>query len=150
MPTVQSTYNDMAAAVAGQIANLEDSKNVISRTVQTAVLPFGAVATQGTTDNTVRPAATGRTIFRGIAVRDRATPIGAAANQYAVGDTAGVITEGVVYVTVSGAVTAGAAAYWVEATGAITATSSGNLAIPNAIFDSAAADGALAKLRLGR
>ena len=44
-------------------------------------------------------------------MRDRATPIGAAANQYAVGDTAGIITEGVVYVTVSGAVTAGAPAW---------------------------------------
>lgn len=148
MPTVQSTYGDMAAAVAGQIANLEDSKNVISRTVQTAVLPFGAVATQGTTDTTVRPAAAGRTIFRGIAVRDRAAPIGAAANQYAVGDTAGVITEGVVWVVAGEDVTAGSAAFWVEATGDIVDTSSGNLAIPNAIFDSSAANGALVKLRL--
>lgn len=146
MGTVQSTYGDMAAAVAGQIAEM-GLTNVISRTVETAVIPFGAVATQGSTDNAVRPAGAGRTIFRGIAVRDRSVDA-TSVDQYPVGSTGGFVEKGVVWVVAGETITAGVPAYWVEATGAIVDTASGNLAIPNAIFDSAAANGALVKLRL--
>lgn len=244
MPTVQSTYNTMAAAVAGQIANMEDVKNVVSRTVKTAVLPFGAPACRNGTAGQVRPAfaatktaaaaakaggnaantgaitmdattpvltgakpgvytirciaaaansgtfrvedpdgfvkgdvAVGATFsddikfsiadgsqdfivgegfdvtvaitepdFVGIAVRDRATPIGASANQYAINDTAGVLTKGSIWVTVAEAVSVGDDAYF-TATGTITKTRT-DFPIPRGSFDTAAAQNALAILRI--
>ena len=58
------------------------------------------------------------------------------------------MNEGVIWVTVSGAVTQGAAAY-VTSAGAWTATTTSNTAVP-AVFDHAAADGALVRLRVRR
>ena len=146
MPPVQSTYGTMSAARAGMIANGEGVLNDISRTVEdSAGIGFGVLVFQGTDDLGIT--ATPGTKVRGITARaqarDAATP-----DKYAQYETAKVITTGVIWVTVSGAVTAGADAYYTSA-GAFTATSSGNTALTGAFFDSSALSGGLAKIRLG-
>lgn len=142
---VQTTYGtNIAAAVAGMVANSELA-NVISRVLQHAVVGFGVGVFQGTADNQVTPDGDGRK-FRGVTVLDP-TVRPELTDQFAVGDTVPVMTKGVIWVTVVGSVVAGAAAY-VGDDGEFSSAASGNTAIPNAIWDSSAANGELAKLRL--
>lgn len=156
MPNVQFSYSgNLAPGYEGMVANMEVT-NIISRNVETAGgIGFGKPAYQGTNDQGI--AATG-SILRGVTVVDHFTrpaayapnPANAAASSgdaYAQGDTASIATRGVVWVVVSGAVTAGAPAYLTSG-GAWSATATSNTAVPNAIFDSSAANGGLAKLRI--
>lgn len=151
MPAVQTTYNEtMRQAVAGMIADMSP-QTIVSRFVEgSAGLAFGAVAVQGTADNQVTKAAAGAA-FVGIAVLDptriTATPP-ASVDQYQEGHMASILLQGTIWVTAGAAVKAGDAAYFVPATGVITNVATGNTAIPNARFDTSAASGALAKLRL--
>lgn len=69
--TVQSTYSDtQPAAVAGMPATLINGP-VISRTVETANVPFGRAVTQGVADKGCILFGSGHTVFLGIALMDR-------------------------------------------------------------------------------
>ena len=151
MPAVQTAYPaTLAAGTLGMIANGEWFTNIISRVVDpTAPAPvnFGDPVLQGPSEQTVVPVGTGSGAFRGIAIRDAGLPP-TANDQYPATATIGVMTKGVVWVNAAAAVTPGQAAYFTPA-GALTAASSGNTAIPGALWESAAAAPGLAKLRLG-
>jgi|GEM_PF-3431772 len=142
MATQTNYPTTMAAGYAGQIVNSE-LNNIISATIVGAVVAFGLAATRGATDGTTK---IGGTAFFGIAVRDQAVE-GTSPNAYPVGATGGFMTKGVVFVTAKEAVTAGDAAGF-NAAGELVKAATGT-AIPNAVFDTSGAAGALVKLRLG-
>lgn len=143
----QTVYRDnLAPALEGQVANMTPS-NIVSRSVETGALAFGAVAVQGVQDLAVRPAATGQTKFVGIAVLDQAVEP-ASPNTHPVGGVAGILRTGSIWVKVGEAVAPGDPAFFVAASGAIMKTASGNIAIPNSRFDTTAAASGLALLTI--
>lgn len=147
MPSVQTSYLDRAvAAYEGMVANLEPAV-LISRTVATAAIGFGLAVKQSTNDHDVEAADDAADVYRGITVRDQSIDP-ALVDEYAVGETATIITKGVVWVKAGATVAAGAAVYMIDADGRFTSSSSGNLAIPNAVFDASAVADALVPVRL--
>lgn len=155
MPNVQSTYTEnMRVAVAGQRANMEPV-DLISRNVEdVAGCGFGIVVQQGANDGgclvDLNTAAMDAYKFLGVTMRERGvnpeTP-----NGWATGESALIMRKGVIWVTVDGAVTAGQDVTVTLATGKLgtKAVAAGIIAIPNARWDSSAADLGIAKLRLG-
>lgn len=148
--TIQSTYaTDYTRGFAGMVANGEAS-NRISRTVEDAAgIAFGKAAFRGAADHgaTGTPAA-GK--FLGIVIADAGVaPLTTATAdimpQYS---TAGLLNEGVIFVTAGEAVVAGDQAY-VTAGGVINKTLTSNTLIP-AKFDETAASGAIVRLRVTR
>lgn len=136
--------SEMDVGVAGAIANTEN-KNIISRTVQGAAgIPFGRAVVQGTADKTVRAATTGDTTFVGVTVLDR-TARDLTAGGFVEKETARILEEGVIWVEVTAAVKAGDAAAVDLATGKF---NKAGAAFAGAIFDTSAAAGALAQLRI--
>lgn len=136
--------SEMDVGVAGAIANTEN-KNIISRTVQGAAgIPFGRAVVQGTKDKTIRAATTGDTAFVGVTVVDR-TARDLNAGGFVEFETARVLEEGVIWVEVTAAVKAGDAAAVDLATGKF---NKAGAAFAGAIFDTSAAAGALAQLRI--
>ena len=150
MPAVQTSYpNFRGAGFAGMIANGEWVTNIISRVVDPAAalaVNFGDPVLQGPSEQTVVSANGNAGVFRGIAIRDTTLPPGNN-DQYTATTTIGVMTKGVVWVNAAVAVNPGQAAYYTGA-GALTNVATGNTAIPNGIWESAASGAALAKLRL--
>lgn len=148
--TVQSTYvTDYPAGQPGNVVNGEAS-NRISRTVEDAAgLPFGKAAFRGSSDHGVvlAPAAGA---FMGIVIAD----VGVAPTTAALADimpqysTAGLLNEGVIYVSASVAVADGDAAY-VTSAGLITNVSTSNTAIP-AVFDATTSAAGVVPLRVRR
>jgi hypothetical protein len=143
MPTVQSTYVDnIPVGYAGGLVN-EEPKTLISRNVEDAAgIAFGLAVMQGTED---KGCVVGDgSDFLGVTVRDQsvdpATP-----SLFAENDNARIITEGVVWVANSGGVAAGDPVVALAA-GALGTGSSPLVA--NARWDTTAADGELAQLRL--
>lgn len=149
---VQTTYGDrMDAARAGQIANTEPS-TLISRTVETvAGVGFGKVVQQGAADNGCKSDLTAMdaNTFLGVTALERSTRP-ETPDVFAQYESARIMRKGVIWVTVDGAVAAGNDVTVTLATGALgtKAVAAGIIAIPNARWDSSAADGELAKLRL--
>lgn len=150
MPAVQSTYlNENAIAYEGMIVNTEPN-NLISREVEGAAIGFGKAVKQGTADAGVALATASNDVFRGITVRTNDQD----AEEYPVRASALVMTRGVIWVTAHDTVVAGAAVYVaVSASPAadamkFTDAASGNLAVPNAIFESSGAADELVKIRL--
>ncbi|WP_226780336.1 structural cement protein Gp24 [Oceaniglobus trochenteri] len=144
---VQSTYLDnMPVAFEGMIANTEPNV-LISREVQTAAIGFGKAVKQGTADKQVIAASAAADVVRGITVRDQSTTD----DEFAVADSALVMTKGVIWVTAFDTVVAGAAVYMRVAggSGKFTDTSTDNLAIPGAIFETSGAADELVAIRLG-
>lgn len=144
MPAVQTTYNSrLSNGLAGQIANTEQDTNVISRVVEGASgIGFGIPVIRGTDpENQAKIGAAG--VFLGISVRDP----GGVEDKYAQYDNIAVLTRGVIWVVAGEAVTAGDAVYRTSA-GVLNKTAAGNTLIANAEWDSTAANGALARLRL--
>ena len=151
MPAVQTTYPTFHPAGAlGRMANGEWLTNVISRIVDPAaanpVAP-GDPVLQGANEQTIVSANGGSGVFRGIAIRDATLPPGTG-DSFAPTVTLGVLTKGVVWVNAAAAVSPGQPAFYTAA-GALTATATGNTAIPGALWESAATTPGLAKLRLG-
>lgn len=137
------TYRgQMDVAHAGMIAESQAVRDVASKVVETAAVPFGRAVGAGTADGSVKLGGTG---FIGITVADKTR----AADQYAVGEVAGVMRKGTIWVTVGAAVTPGDTVYFVPATGVITDVATDNTAIPGAKFETTAASGALARVYLG-
>lgn len=143
---VQTTYSsNISAGVIGAQAT-ELPATIISRNVETAAgLAFGVAAAQGTADKGVIAFTTGGK-FVGITLRDESA---FGDGLFPQNSEARIITKGDVWVTASVAVAAGDAVYLVAATGLFTNVSTSNVAIPNARFDTTAAAGALAVVRLG-
>lgn len=144
---VQSTYTErMDAAVAGQIANTETS-NVISRTVEdSAGIAFGLAVTQGTDDHECTAFA-GTGSILGIAARDQSVDPDNP-SEFAEGDTARILTQGVIWVTAAEAVDAGDSVY-VEDDGTFTSTANSTATqIDNARWDTSTTGSALAKVAI--
>ena len=144
---VQTTYaTNMAVALNGMIANTEPNV-LISREVETAAIGFGLAVKQGTGDKQVEAATAAADVVRGITVRDQSVT----SDTFAVGESALVMTKGVVWVTAFDTVVAGAAAYMrvVGGSGKFTDTTTDNLAIPGAIFETSGVADELVAIRLG-
>tara|TARA_R110000782_G_scaffold168817_1_gene260828 strand:+ start:457 stop:900 length:444 start_codon:yes stop_codon:yes gene_type:complete len=134
----------MTVGYAGMIAEGQIVKDVASKVVTTAVVPFGLAVGLGAVDNSVRLGGGG---YIGVTVADKTR----AADQYAVGEVAGVMRKGTIWVIADGAVTDASVVTYTEATGVIGARSvaTGIVAIPGAKFETTAADGALVRVYLG-
>ncbi len=157
MAVIQSTYTQsIPVGYPGMVANGEEG-NRISRTVEDAAgLPFGRAAFRGAGDRgcTATPSATAGA-FLGISISNLAIQPtagviapGFAADIYHQYGEAGLLNEGVIFVTAGSDTTQGAAAF-VTSAGAFTATSSGNTAIP-AVFDETVSSGGIVRLRVRR
>ena len=146
---VQTTYADrMDAGRPGAIVNTEP-QTLISRTVETADgIAFGAPAAQGSADKGIIATEAGVTAILGVVVRERSTNPETGGDKFAEKDSARLMTKGVIWVTAGEAVAAGDAAYVTVADGTFKKTATGNVAIPNARFDTSGASGALVQLRL--
>lgn len=130
---------------AGQQGNMVPA-TLISRQVESANLPFGAPAFQGaddkgcTTDQTTGSATNG---FVGIAIGEFGK------GEFAQGDEARLMTQGVVFVTVAEAVVAGGDAYY-AADGTWTANGgAGDTKLTGARYDTSGDANDLVELRLG-
>lgn len=139
--TVGTYTTENALGYPGMIAEGQAIKDVASRVVETAAVAFGLAVGKGTADESCKLGGTG---FEGITVADKAQE----ADQYAVGDMAGVIRKGTVWVTASVSVVPGDAVYFVAATGEITNVATANVAIPNGSFETTATAGNLVRLHL--
>ncbi len=137
------TYTTRTAlGYAGMIAESQIVKDVASKAVTTAVVPFGVAVGAGAADGTCRLGGTG---YLGITVADKSR----AADQYAVGEMAGVLRKGTIWVAVGADVDPADTVYFVPATGVITSVSIDNTAIPGAKFETTATSGNLARVYLG-
>ena len=126
----------------GMIAESQMIKDVASKVVvTTASIPFGVAVGAGASDGSVRLGGTGA--YQGITVAD----LSRTADQYVLGEVAGVIRKGTVWVTASTAVTADAPVTYTAATGVIGAGLA--TTIPNAKFETSASAGALVRVYLG-
>lgn len=144
MGAVQTTYAERhTIGKLGEIADLGQS-DVISREVEPTSIAFGLAVVQGTADDQCKLGAAGS--FLGISVRDTTLPV-TRGDAYAQYDTAAIMRKGVIWVTAGEAVVAGDVVYRTSA-GVLNKTSSGNTLVANARWETSAASGALAKLRL--
>jgi hypothetical protein len=151
MPAVQTNYNQtMRPALAGMKTDMSP-ETIVSRQVEGAAgLAFGAVAVKGTGDRQVKASAAAAA-FAGIALIDPVlSPLTPPTNpdQYNAGEMAALMLKGTVWVVAGEAVAAGDPVYFVPASGALMKTATGNTQIANARWDTSAASGALAVLRL--
>lgn len=141
---IQTTYSDrIGLGYAGQVTDMTLT-DIVSREVETAAVGFGKPVIQGTADHGCKVGAAG--VFIGITVRDVTLPPGNA-DEYGVGDTAAIMTKGTMFVTAGEAVVAGDVVYRTTA-GVLNKTSSGNTLIVGARWETSAASGALARIRL--
>jgi hypothetical protein len=130
---------------AGMIAEGQQVKDVASKRVTTAVVPFGrAVGRDGVIADTVRLGGVG---FEGIAIADKTR----LDDEYIVGEMAGILRKGTVWVVADGAVTTAGVVTFTVATGVIgaRAASASIVAIVGAKFETAGANGALVRVYLG-
>jgi hypothetical protein len=103
----------MPLGLPGMIAEGQQVKDVVSKRVTTAAVPFGrVVGRDGVIDGAVKLGGTG---FEGIAIIDK-TRVG---DEYIVGEMAGILRKGTVWVTASTAVDPGDAVTFTAATGVI-------------------------------
>ena len=148
---VQTTYLDnLPAGLAGMIANTEPNV-LISREVETSAgIGFGLPVRRGTNPATqCRVMAAGATEVLGITVRDHSTTD----DKFAQYDSALLMRQGVIWVLVTdaGGVAAGDPVWVTLSTGAFSNADvgSGNgLLLPGCRWESAGANGALAKMRV--
>lgn len=123
---------------AGMIAD-HSLKDVASRKIETADVAFGLAVGRGTADGTAKLAGTG---FEGIAVSDKSRT----ADKYAVGEMAGVMRKGSIWVTASTNVAPSDPVTFTAATGVIGAGLVTTIA--NAKFENSANDGDLVRVHL--
>jgi hypothetical protein len=150
MATYQTTYGAAPAkGLPGQIAS-EEKCNKVSRTVETAAgIKFGAPAQRGTGDHGVAILTTGD--FLGLAVLNPAVPPNAdnpdAYPQYFTG---AFMTMGTMYVTAGGAVAQGDAVFYNTLTHRYVNAAGTDIVgpIPDAVFDTSGANGAIVEIAL--
>lgn len=139
----QGAYpNSFAVGYAGMIAEGQPSRDVASKLVEASVIPFGLAVSVGTADGSCRLGGTG---YVGITVADKTRT----ADQYAIGEMAAVIRKGTVWVAVAAATADTDIVYFTVATGAISGVITGNVAIPNARFETTTAGAGLIRVYLG-
>ena len=103
----------MPLGLPGMIAEGQQVKDVVSKRVTTAAIAFGlVVGRDGIIDGAIRLGGTG---FEGISIIDK-TRVG---DQYIVGEMAGILRKGTVWVVASTAVDPGDAVTFTAATGVI-------------------------------
>ena len=146
MPPIQTTYNaTMPIARVGAIVDMRN-RTVISRELTSPTLAFGQPVFRGTADHLCAGiGASGG--FLGMSVLDptvRAPNL----NQFVQFDTVPILLKGIMWVTAAAACSPGQPAYY-DASGNITNVSSGNTAIPGGTFETTAAAGGLAQMRIG-
>lgn len=142
----QTTYlSEQPAAYEGMIANTEP--NVLISKIAEEAIGFGKAVKQGAADNGVGVADNAADTVRGVSCRDMSQDP-ASVDQYAANDSVLVMTKGVIWVTAADGVAAGAAVFMVPASGKFTDTSTSNLPIPNAIFETSGVADDLVKIRL--
>ena len=153
MSTYQTTYNDAPPkGVHGQVANAELS-NRISRTIETAAVPFGAPVQRGTADHGAAIFSAGD--FLGIAILNPAVPGNVATSTtpdlYPVGFTAAILTKGQMYVTAGEAVVPGDDVYYVTATKRYTTTAAAGAVGPltGVFFDTSGGNGDIVEISIG-
>lgn len=153
MSTYQTTYNDAPPkGVHGQVANAELS-NRISRTIETAAVPFGAPVQRGAADHGAVAFTTGD--FLGIAILNPAVPGNVATattpDIYPVGFTAAILTQGQMYVTAGEAVVPGDDVYYVTATKRYTPTAAAGAVGPltGVFFDTSGGAGDIVEISIG-
>ena len=131
----------MPVAYAGMIAESQLTKDVASKVITTGAVAFGlAVGRNGTTPGTARLGGTG---FEGIAVADKSR----LADQYEIGEMAGVLRKGTIWVLAANTVTIADPVTFTAATGVIGA---GLLTtIADARFETAGTVGQLVRVYLG-
>lgn len=148
MPAVQTTYDAVRpVGYAGMIANGETS-NRISRTVEDATaIGFGKPAFRGAGDHGVT--ATPSAALMGITIANYAAPAVAATgvqvDSYPQSSTAGILTQGVIWVQSSVAVADGDQAY-VTSAGALTNVSTSNTILTGWFFQDTLSAGGLTRL----
>lgn len=150
---VQTSYPDtMAAAYHGMIANTEPNV-LISREVEAAAgLGFGVPVTQGTADDQVVIVSASTDEVIGITVRDPSVDPGTA-DTYEQNASALLMRKGVMWVTVTdaGGVSAGDPVWVLVADGTFSnadAGTSSSLRLTGSRWETSAANGALAKIRV--
>ena len=142
MPAVQTSYSENQGALrVGQIVDTTDN-TLISRNVEVAALGFGLPVVQGADDRGAWKAKTGDTKILGITVRERSQEN----DEWAVGDTARIMTKGTIAVTASVEVSAGDPVTVVVATAAFSNT--GGVAIPNATYQTSGGVGDVVEVKL--
>lgn len=153
MATYQTTYNAAPAkGVHGAVAN-EELSNRISRTIETAAVPFGAPVQRGAADHGAANFVDGA--FIGIAILNPAVPGNVATattpDQYPVGFTAAILTRGQMYVTAGAAVVPGDDVYYVTATKRYTTTAAAGAVgpLPGVYFDTSGGDGDIVEISVG-
>lgn len=145
-------YNtDPVVALEGMIADTSPAV-IISRTVETAALGFGKPAVQGAADHGCDGDVSGAADIIGISVRSQATPA-ESPNEYPVGDTASLMRKGVIWakVTDAGGVVAGDPVWLKLADGTYSNAdvgSSGSIKLAGCVWETSAANGALARMRV--
>lgn len=127
---------------AGMIAEGQTVKDVASKAVENAAVGFGLAVGAGTADGSCRLGGTG---YLGITVADKTR----AEDEYQIGEMAGVMRKGTVWVNVPVAVADTDTVYFVAATGVITNVSAGGTAIPGAKFEITTSGAGLTRLYLG-
>ncbi|MDZ7905219.1 MAG: hypothetical protein U5N55_05155 [Cypionkella sp.] len=137
----QGTYiNSPAIGYAGLVAEGQPSRDIASRQITTASVGFGLAVGRGATDGTARLGGAG---FEGITIADKTRT----ADLYAVGEFAGVMRKGEVWVTASTAVTPADPVTFTAATGVIGAGLAATIA--GAKFETTATIGQLVRVYLG-
>lgn len=125
---------------AGMIAEGQTVKDVASKSVETAAVAFGLAVGAGTADGSCRLGGTG---YLGITVADKTR----AADQYAVGEMAGVLRKGTIWVTASTDVDPDDPVTFTAETGVIGAGLATTIA--GAKFETTATTGNLVRVYLG-
>lgn len=138
----QTVYKEtMDAARVGMLADTTNT-TLLSRNIEGAAVGFGKPVVQGAADKGARISTTGDTKILGITVRERST----LDDEFAVGDSARVATVGAIWVSVVAAVAAGDPVHVIVADG--TFTNTGGVEITEARYDTSAAIGELALVRM--
>lgn len=137
----QGNYDtDMGVGYAGMQADLSGPRDVASRTIETAVVAFGLAVGAGSADGSAKLGGAG---FQGVTVADKSRT----ADEFAVGEVAGVMRKGAIWVTASTDVTPADPVTFTAATGVIGAGLVTTIA--GAKFETSATSGALVRVYLG-
>lgn len=157
MSTVDlSTYGGALLEVgyAGQIVDL-NTASIISRSNESATaIDFGGVVVRGAADNTCKPIAATNDSILGIAVRhpiqvSSVVPGSTPDIKYARSSSVAILEVGRIFVTAGANVTRGNAVYSTAA-GVLTDVSSGNAAIPGAVWDTTTTNGNIGVIRIAK
>jgi hypothetical protein len=156
---VQTSYPDtQPAAVAGAQATMIPA-TLISRTVETAAVPFGRAVKQGTADKGCSLFGIGDTVVLGISIVDRSASgrsvsagqvSGEFADQFGVGESARIMTKGDVWVVCATGCSAGDGVFVRPSNGAFQDSNANSaVQIVGARWDTSAEAAGLAVVRLG-